>query len=253
VNRVSFDEQAATYDARAGIPVPISAQVSDFLFQGLSQTSTLVDVGAGTGAIGLLLSVAVRYVGIDLSRPMLEKYKASTRLQADAETTWPLADHCADVILFSRSAHLLKNEAVLGEVLRVGKKGARIFIGRVKRPRESAGEQLKRTMQHMLRDRGVPGRNGERAARDFLETLERHGARRLPEWRSDSWSEDEAILDSLESWKGKDGLSGRVVDDGLKAQVLDELSVWAEEQFGDLKKRQPVPRHYQLECVQLAE
>jgi ubiquinone/menaquinone biosynthesis C-methylase UbiE len=253
VNRVSFDGQAGTYDARAGIPNPICAQVSRFLFQGLSYASTLVDVGAGTGVLGILLAADLRYIGIDLSRPMLEQYKVRGRVQADAETTWPLTDHCADVILFSRSAHLLKSEATLGEVLRVGKKGARIFIGRVRRPRESAGEQLKRTMQHMLRDRGVPGRNGERAARDFLETLERHGARRLPEWLSDSWSEDEAILDSIESWKGKDGLAGRVVDDGLKAQVLDELTVWAEEQFGDLTKPQPVSRHYQLECVQLAE
>lgn len=253
MNRVNFDAQAGAYDDRAGLPEAVSGEVASLLLQGLAKNSTVLDVGAGTGAIGRHLVGRVRYLGMDLSRPMLARFHGGLRLQADADQKWPIAGGSADVILFSRSAHLLKSEATLGEVLRIGRKGARIVIGRVRRPRESAAEQLKRTMQHMLRDRGVAGRNGERATRDFLETLERHGARPLPEVTSSSWSEDEAVIDSIHSWQGKDGLGGRVVEKPMKAAILDELQRWAEEQFGDLTKRQPVPRHYQLQGVQLAE
>jgi SAM-dependent methyltransferase len=253
--RVSFDEQAGSYEERAGLPQEICREVASLVLAsdaGIGGGDGLVlDVGAGTGGIGRELAQRARYVGIDVSRPMLRQFDAP-RLQADADGHWPLADGSAAVILFSRSAHLLKSEAVLAEVLRVGAPGARVLVGRVKKPRESAPEQLKRTMQNMLRDLDVAGKNGERAARDFLEALLQRGATRLEDRFSAEWCEDEAPIDSLTSWRSKPGLAGRAVPDALKAQILDELLRWAEERLGDVHARLPVPRRYRLEGAQLA-
>jgi SAM-dependent methyltransferase len=247
--RMSFDEQAGSYEERAGLPEAVCCEVAALALDGAS--GLVLDVGAGTGAIGRELASRARYLGLDMSRPMLRQFDAP-RLQADADGRWPLAGGSAGVILFSRSAHLLKSETVLAEVLRVGKSGARVLIGRVRRPRESAPERIKREMQQRLRDRDLPGKNGERATRDFLDALEQRGATRLPERWSAEWTEDEAAIDSFTSWRGKPGLGGRAVADGVKAQILDELQLWAEEQFGDLHARRAVPRRYRLEGAQLA-
>jgi SAM-dependent methyltransferase len=244
--RVSFDEQAPSYEERAGLPDDIAREVASLVLDGAS--GLVLDVGAGTGTLGRELAPRARYLGLDMSRPMLRQFVAP-RLQADADARWPIADGAAGVVLFSRSAHLLKSQAVMGEVLRVAGQGARVLVGRVRRPRESAPEEIKRTMQAMLRERELPNKNGERAARDFLDALP---GTRLEDRFSAEWTEEEAPIDSFESWRAKPGLGGRVVPDGVKAQILDELQLWAEEQFGDLRAKSAVPRRYFLEGVQLA-
>lgn len=259
--RVSFDGQAHEYEARAGLPEPICREVAALLLDGVRPSAVIVDVGAGTGTIGRHLAAAdTRYVALDLSQPMLIELARSLPprrralvLRADADRAWPIADGAADLILFSRSAHLLKREQTLAEVLRIAAPGCRVFIGRARRPRDSAGEQLKRTMQHLLRDRAVAGRNGERARRDFLEALERHGARPLDARVTSSWPDEEAPLDSLTSWRSKEGLGGRVIPDVLKAEILDEVERWARAELGDLTTPRPIERYYELQGVQLAQ
>jgi SAM-dependent methyltransferase len=170
MERVSFDGQASSYEERAGMPDAICREVAQQLVRHLPPTATVVDVGAGTGTIGRHLG-GVRYLGLDLSRPMLSQFARGPRqllLVADADGRWPIADRSVDVILFSRSAHLLKNAAVMDEVLRIAAPGCRVYVGRVRRVEDSAAEKLKRTMQQMLRERELPGKNGERAKRDFL-------------------------------------------------------------------------------------
>src|SRR5260221_9632928 len=104
--RVSFDEQAGAYEERAGLPDAICREVAALVLEGSS--GLVLDVGAGTGAIGRELAHKTRYVALDISRPMLSQLSAA-RVQADADGRWPLAGGSADVILFSRSAHLLKS------------------------------------------------------------------------------------------------------------------------------------------------
>jgi SAM-dependent methyltransferase len=252
--RVRFDGQASAYEARAGLPEEICRELAALILDGTD--GLLVDVGAGTGTLGRhLIASGARYLGIDLSRPMLQEFAGGRGrlLQADADGRWPIADHSAGVVLFSRSAHLLKSERTLDEVLRVARPGARVLVGRVKRARDGAGERIKRAMQEMLRERELPGKNGERARRDFLDALERRGARRLPERASAVWWEDEAPGESLASWRGKEGLAGRVVPDAIKAEILLELERWAAAEFGDLARPRAVEQRYELEGVQLGE
>ncbi len=256
--RVSFDGQAPAYEERAGLPEAIGREVAAQLTARAPRV--VVDVGAGTGTIGRHLLSGVTYLGIDLSRPMLVEFSRriapdarALLLQADADRAWPIKDHSANLILFSRSAHLLKSERTLDQVARIAAPGGCVLVGRVRRARDSAGERLKRAMQQLLRDKNVPGRNGERAKRDFLEAMERRGARPLEPWATSSWTEEEAPIDSIRSWQGKSGLAGRALSAELKSEVLDELQRWAETELGDLASARPVEHCYQLEGVQLAE
>jgi SAM-dependent methyltransferase len=258
--RVRFDDQAQAYEERAGLPDDVCRDVAAQLTDGLAAGAMLLDVGAGTGTLGRHLATGrVRYVGLDVSRPMLREFAAggaplarAVLLQADADAAWPLDARAADVILFSRSAHLLKRERTLGEVLRVAAPGARVWIGRVRRPRESPAEQLKRAMRQMLRDRGITGRDGDGAKREFLDALLARGATLLPERASVPFTEDEAPLDSLHSWRGKDGLAGRAVPERAKREILEDLERWAADAFGELAAKRPVERRYELQGVQLA-
>jgi ubiquinone/menaquinone biosynthesis C-methylase UbiE len=248
---VRFDGQASEYEERVGLPYEISREIAAQLVEGLPANALVVDVGAGTGVVGRELLGRVRYLGIDVSRPMLLEFpEAKGRLlQADADAAWPIADHSANLILFSRSAHLLKQtDRTLAEVLRIAAPGCRVYVGRVRRPRESAGEQLKRMMQDLLRARNLPGKNGERAKRDFLEALP---GQPLPMRQSREWSEEAAPIDSLASWRGKDGIGGRTLSREAQSEILDELERWAMTQFGDLTVKRSIPQHYELEGVQL--
>jgi ubiquinone/menaquinone biosynthesis C-methylase UbiE len=257
----SFDDQASAYEERAGLPEAVCREVVALMLDGAPAPAVVVDVGAGTGTLGRhLIAAGVRYVGLDVSRAMLAEFERSLPEGVSAELTlmdanrpWPIPDRSSDVILFSRSAHLLDGARTVEEVRRVARAGCRVFVGRVRRPRDSPGEQLKRTMQHMLRDQGVAGRNGERSKRDFLDALERSGARRLPEQKSASWTERRAPIDSLTAWKSKAGLGGRALDDALKQQILDELEDWARDRFGDRDRAQDLPLHYELEGAQFGE
>src|SRR5262245_41280567 len=106
--RVSFDEQAGSYEERAGLSAVICREVAALVLDG--GAGLVLDVGAGTGVLGRELARRSRYVGLDISRPMLRQFDAGLRLQADVDGRWPLADGSAVVILFSRSAHLLKSD-----------------------------------------------------------------------------------------------------------------------------------------------
>lgn len=261
---VSFDEQATTYEARAGIPLDIGRAVAAHLTEGLPPFAAVIDVGAGTGTIGRhLVSADLRYFGLDVSRPMLAEFSrnlpilladaaAPVLLPADADLPWPLPDHFANLILFSRSLHLLKSERIFDEVLRIAAPGCRVLVGKVRRAQGCPREQLKRRMQELLRNRNLPGKSGEGAKRVFLEALAHRGARPVSAWASVTWSTNEAPNDALRSWRGKSGLGGRVIADEIKHKLLDELEGWAQARFGDLTTQQQVLQHYEIEGVQLA-
>src|SRR5262245_28854805 len=106
--RVSFDEQAGSYEERADLPAAICREVAALVLDG--GTGLVLDTGTSTGALGRELARRSHYAKLDISRPMLRQFDAGLRLQTDADERWPLADDSAAIILFSRSAHLLKSD-----------------------------------------------------------------------------------------------------------------------------------------------
>ncbi|MEM1180322.1 MAG: class I SAM-dependent methyltransferase [Acidobacteriota bacterium] len=249
----SFDRGAAHFDQRAGLPPRAIDQIAAEVV-GLmpSKEGTCLDLGAGTGEIGAELGRRLppgRYVGLDLSLPMLQVFRRRapglSRLRGDASLPWPIADASLDAIFVSRAAHLLRPEGFCREVKRTLSRGGLLLLGGVARDRVSIRSQLRRKLQEVLAAEGIDGRRRSASWRRLRERLEAMGcrSRRL---RIVSWPVAERAIDSISSWRRKDGLAGRPVTGARQQRLLDQVEHWATASFGDLATSHAAEETYEL-------
>ena len=105
VNRATrtFDEQAESFDRRAGLPSGVSDLIArEFLLLARAGPGDVVlEVGAGTGQIGAALCEhPLRYVGFDSSAAMLDIFRHRcggnrqpvSLIEADGNSSWPAGD-----------------------------------------------------------------------------------------------------------------------------------------------------------------
>jgi SAM-dependent methyltransferase len=148
---IAFDRAAGYYDQSRGFPPGVDELVADRLEAALGPARRLLEVGVGTGRIALPLHRRGRRpVGVDLSRPMLERYRAKavaaglappTVLLADA-TRLPFGDARFDAVLEVHVLHLVPDwRRALAEARRVLAPGGVVMIGRGGRHRGSDGPQ----------------------------------------------------------------------------------------------------------------
>jgi ubiquinone/menaquinone biosynthesis C-methylase UbiE len=238
-----FDGQAEAFDRRAGLEPAqcreIAAAVLELGHVGAAEL--VVEVGAGTGQIGVWLAAARRYLGFDLSHGMLQRFRSRSTespacglVRADANRSWPLAAGSARVIFSSRALHLLEHEHVADEVVRVAHPaGATLIIGRVDRPHESLRARLAREMRARLRVAGFEAR-GDHQHRRLVDACVQRGAVLLEPVTTARWTVTASARQSLDSWRQLPGLGGVEVPDDIRRAVLRELEGWATEVFGGL-------------------
>jgi ubiquinone/menaquinone biosynthesis C-methylase UbiE len=257
-----FDGQAPQFDRRVGLPEADCRAIAAAVLA-LSRAGSgdrVLEIGAGTGMIGRwLLEPAVRYVGLDLSRGMLEVFRRrpgtarAGLVQADGARPWPLPAGSVRVVFSSRAIHLLPLAHVVEEVLRVGARGPRgggaCLLGWVEREPESVKARMSRRMQRLVRERGFAPRTA--GSRRFLEALVSRGAEELPRTAVARWAARHTPRQSLDSWRSKAGLGGIVLPPGVQEEVLSELEAWAVETFGGLDAERPSEETYVLEGVRL--
>jgi len=218
----SFDAQAAEFDRRAGLSAETgrAAAAAVVALAGARPGDLLLEVGAGTGLVGRwLLEQPVRYLGLDVSRPMLEAFRrrraaGAPLVQADAARPWPLPDGAARAVFGSRALHLLPEEHVVAELFRVGGAGAACVVGWVERPPESVKARLAREMRRRLRERGYAPRST--GSKRLLEALRARGARELPRTVVASWPTCHSPRRALADWRSKEGLGGIVLPPGVQ-------------------------------------
>ncbi len=201
----SFDGQARGFDRRAGLPPAAAEAVARAVVELAAAASPeagglLLDLGAGTGEIGVQLARFARdaapagarqtYLGIDLSLAMLAAFRNKLRggagtagraalAAADADRPWPLRAGRVRAIFLSRAAHLLDPERLLAEASRAAHPaGALLILGRVRREPESLRATLRREMRRLLAERGIAGRSGEESRRRLLALAAERGGRR---------------------------------------------------------------------------
>lgn len=240
-----FDGQAGFFDRRTGLPDVCCRAVAQKIveFHTAHAGGLVVEVGCGTGQIGQWIVGPASYVGFDLSLNMLRGFQRRLGLspaplvQADANAMWPFADGTAAVIFSSRAVHLLEPEHVAAEIFRLASTdGATVILGRVERTPGSVKERMAQEMNERLRRRGLKGRRGQRRNRRLFESCEQLGAEILEPVPVATWKSAASPRQSLDSWRSLTGLGGLPVSAQTRADVLDELEVWAAETFGGLER-----------------
>lgn len=132
-----YDQQASVFDQRVGLSLPRCKQVVATIEQlcGFNQQATLIEMGCGTGELGLLLAAQFdHYIGMDLSLAMLKQYKSHDQsdsiplIQADGNATWPVANQQADIIFSSRAIHWIDPKHTVNEIYRIANKNHALFM-----------------------------------------------------------------------------------------------------------------------------
>lgn len=257
-----FNQQAATYDARSGIPVERRSEIvrAFAALSGVVPGDLVLELGAGTGQLGAAFpALGIAYVGLDSSAAMLARFEerrpagASIRLiQADVDAEWPVQSASVRAVFSSRAVHLFNREHVIGETLRVARApGATFTLGSVQRDTESLRSVLRRKMRTILVERGFVPRDGDRAQRRMLDAFLAGGGAALGPVVAARWGVCSAPIDVLDAWRRKPGLGGCEPPAPVKAAVLAELRDWAAAHFGSLDARDESEERYILEGVAL--
>lgn len=130
---VTFDRAVEYYDKTRGFPPGEEAAVAALIAQAgnLNPAKRVIEIGVGTGRIALpLVSYTAAYIGLDLSRPMMEKLRAKqdsepiSLIEGDA-TRLPFATGSFDAAVVVHVFHLIPNwRDALTELARVLRPGA---------------------------------------------------------------------------------------------------------------------------------
>jgi SAM-dependent methyltransferase len=137
---IAFDRAAGYYDQSRGLPAGVDDLVADRIEAAVGPGARLLELGVGTGRVALPLHRrGRRVVGVDLSLPMLDRYRAKAAalglpppavLRADV-TRLPFRDACVDAVLEVHVLHLVPAwREALAEARRVLVPGGVVLVGR---------------------------------------------------------------------------------------------------------------------------
>jgi ubiquinone/menaquinone biosynthesis C-methylase UbiE len=257
-----FDEQAKTFDSRAGLPNGAVESIVSALVditKGTPATHWL-EIGVGTGEIGSRLAqLPLYYVGFDSSLPMLMEFKrrtilpaSATLLQSDGNQPWPVKKNTIQIFFSSRALHHLQADHVLDQLQRTGSSDGWLLItGKVYRDKTSSKSILKREMKRILNAAGYQGRGGETSNDSIYQACEALGGEIIGSRVAYRWKTLYAPIQSLHAWETKNGLDGLVLPQEEKSKVLSELTRYAKVRFGDLEKGAEIEERYELTILSL--
>jgi SAM-dependent methyltransferase len=225
---------------------------------GARSDDLIVELGAGTGEIGMPLArLPQRYVGLDASPTMLRLFRAKaldaapSLILADCDETWPLRDRVAGVVVASRIIHLLDPDHATREILRVCRPGGRLVLGRVVRERDGIKERLRRRRHDLLEVAGVATRQGEERTRRVIERCLAAGGESAGRWVVAEWSGEASPAGIIDGWASQSRMGSSAVTPATGAAILDQLRDWARTEFGDLERPEPFRERYAIDIVHL--
>ena len=255
-----YDQQASVFDQRVGLSLPRCKQVVATIEQlcGFNQQATLIEMGCGTGELGLLLAAHFkRYVGIDFSLAMLKQYKSRDQtdsiplIQADGNATWPVANQQADIIFSSRAIHWIDPMHTVNEIYRIANnKHALLIIGRVERARDSWESQLRKQCHQLLKQHHLTPLDGGQHLTKLCERFRDKNAEIQSPQVVYQWQQERSYQQSLHDWVMKTGLAGTTPSAAIKQKILTKLEAWAVSTFGHKVPTQ-AERRYVLYPIKL--
>ncbi len=183
----SFDRVADLYDRTRGYPPAVAGRIADGIVQALSDHTALdgrlLDVGAGTGRHGLgLAQRGVRYVGVDIARGMLERFRArdraaAARLLLAEASRLPFRDASFAAALTVHVLHVVPDaERMVAEMRRVVRPGGVLLLG-MDRWTQRLRDELYRRLQETFAEgeRPPPPRTDAMVTQQMADRLEERG------------------------------------------------------------------------------
>jgi SAM-dependent methyltransferase len=217
-----------------------------------------VEIGAGTGEFGRqLAALSRRYVGLDLSRPMLARFRAkleggpptASLVQAELNRPWPLRDGASDAVVAARVVHLLDSNLVATEARRVCRPGGCLLIGRMEHDEHGLRGRLRRERQRLFATHGVRLGGGEAGAHRLIACCEAAGATSLGRQLAAGWLRPATVGDVIAEWDTVGAWAGRPVAPAVQAEVQAALRLWAQDVFGTLHHTELCGEHFVLDVV----
>jgi ubiquinone/menaquinone biosynthesis C-methylase UbiE len=208
---VAFDRAVEFYDRTRGLRPEVEELVAERVEAVAGPAARLLEIGVGTGRIALPLHRRGReIVGVDLSWPMLERYRAKAAaaglppppvLRGDASRL-PLRDACVDVLLEVHVLHLVPAwERALAEARRVLTPGGLLLQasgGAYQRGSGSPRDQVIRRFDELAFAGGeTPRMVGAATRRQVVDALIALGGR-VEELEPVVWEEPETYAEALE-------------------------------------------------------
>jgi SAM-dependent methyltransferase len=263
----SFDGQADAYDERAGFDSEVGGAIADAILHIVSAgpRDVVFELGAGTGEIGRHLAASpVRYVGVDLSGPMLRVFRRklptaarSSRallVRADCYRPWPVGDGTLSAVFASRVVHLLDRAHLAAEIARVCRPGGYLLIGQVADDPDGLKSRLRRQRRTLLgerRDAVVHRPRARQAARWLLDQLLARGATPLAPRTVAQWARTGTAEEFIAGWEALAAIDGGEVPAERRAAIFRELRDWARREFGDLQRAETFTAWYTIAGVRL--
>jgi ubiquinone/menaquinone biosynthesis C-methylase UbiE len=216
LDSVAFDRAAGFYDQTRGLRPEVSELVADRIEEIAGPAARLLEIGVGTGRVALPLHARGRLIaGVDLSLPMLERYRAKAAaaglppprvLRADAGRL-PFRDAGVDVVLEVHVLHLVPDwRRALDEVRRVLAPGGMLLHaggGAYERGSGSPRDQvIGRFDELAFADDRTPKVVGAASRRQVLDALAAMGGR-LEELAPVTWEEPETYAEALRWVEGR--------------------------------------------------
>ncbi len=261
-----FDGQATEFDDYAGLDPTVARGVGQAILDasGASDDDVILDIGAGTGAIGCHFAALPNpYVGLELSPGMLAIFRRKLDplplgmclAQADCDHPWPVGARTVHIVFASRVVHHLTPARFLEETQRVCRAGGYLFLGRVTREPGSLPSRLQRYKRTLLAEHGFSPPGGEQSVHRVLDASRALGAEELPTITAARWMRTATPRQLLANWEGKpqltSGASGRKMDAEKRAAMVESLTAWARTELGDLDQPQEFEQQYKLYGVRL--
>jgi SAM-dependent methyltransferase len=259
---VAFDRAAGFYDQTRGLRPEVSERVADRVEELAGPEARLLEIGVGTGRIALPLHRRGReIVGVDLSLPMLERYRAKAAaaglpppsvLRADASRL-PFRDACVDVVLEVHLLHLVPAwERALHEARRVLVPGGMLLHGSggaYQRGSGSPRDQVIRRFDELAAaGGGPPGMVGASSRRQVLEVLAAAGGR-AEELEPVAWEEPETYAEALEWVEGRVFSSSWRLPDELWRTAAAQLRAEFEAAHPDLDTPQRARHTFRFTAI----
>jgi SAM-dependent methyltransferase len=212
---IAFDRAAGYYDQSRGLPDGVDELVADRIEAAVGPEGRLLELGVGTGRIALPLHRrGRRIVGVDLSVPMLDRYRAKAAalglpppavLRADA-TRLPFRDACVDAVLEVHVLHLVPDwRRALAEARRVLRPGGVVLVGRGGRDHgDGPRERVRRRFEELAAEAGG-GRHEHVGVEDDADKVRELVALGgvAEELEPVAWEEQETYAQALAAMEGR--------------------------------------------------